>query len=374
MRSAVDHAHAAYIGSVTNAARMEGWDARMAPGLLASVQGYNAQVSAVHRIPLPMEARNFTQRQLSQSIDEELSATEWESLSRDSRRRVTSQGGPGASSWLTVVPDNTLGFCFAPMEYITLLKWWLGEQVYGADFTCPSCGQLNDRLGYHAQVCKKGGDIVHRHHSMCNETSNFCRAAYLAPRREVSVEGHSRPADVWVPVWEAGKPLAMDFAVTHCLQQSYSTIADFAPAGSCAAAYARSHKHGSYAVCARQGVQFAPMVAEVYGAWDPAALPVLYRIASLYALHQGVSESQARKSLFQRLSVCLQRQNVRMVLARRDVAHAGEEEPLSQIAGGAAVDMGGDSDVDEDGDDADDVDVYVVHEVADDDDGADVDR
>jgi hypothetical protein len=63
-----------------------------------------------------------------------------------------------------------------------------------------------------------------------------------------------------------------------------------------------------------------------------------------------------------------------MVLARRDVAHAGEEEPLSQIAGGAAVDMGGDSDVDEDGDDADDVDVYVVHVVADDDDGADVDR
>ncbi len=209
-----------------------------------------------------------------------------------------------------------------------LVRWWLGMPVYAHTLTkpCPACGKPMDNTGYHALVCKKWGGKVYRHHSLCNAYVAFARGAHLAPLREQGVGGRKRPADVFLPIWD-GRPLALDFAVTHPLQPKYlnGKLAEDVNPGGVAAAYAATHKAGQFAPCQRAGVNFRPMVVEAFGSWDPQALPVLRETALLYATHQGVDPKRALQWLGTRLNVVLMRQNVRMMLARATHADIFEE-------------------------------------------------
>ena len=342
IRSAAAHHEAAYISSVTYAASKDGWVPSSAPGFLAAVSAYNAKVEKQHHLgtdgallartavpsaPLPPSdaavapdspppSPPLKQRDLSAAIDAVALKEEFAAATRTSRRRLTSESGLHASRWLTVVPDPARFQDFTSREYITLLRWWLGMDVYPTTGPCPLCSQQMDPRGYHALVCKKGGGKVYRHHTLCNVYATYAKGAFLAPQREKSVgAGRSRPADVYLPVWD-GRPMALDFACTHSLQPKYSKLADDAPAGSVAAAYARNHKGGHYAQCSREGVEFRPMVCEVFGCWDPLALSVLKATADQFATHQGLEPGIALQFLATRLSVALMRQNVRIILAR----------------------------------------------------------
>ena len=229
-----------------------------------------------------------------------------------------------------------------------LVRWWLGMPVYAHTLTkpCPACGKLMDNTGYHALVCKKWGGKVHRHPSLCNAYVKFARGAHLAPLREQGVGGRTRPADVFLPIWD-GRPLALDFAVTHPQQPKYlnGKLAEDVTPGGVAAAYAATHKAGHFAPCQRAGVNFRPMVVEAFGSWDPQALPVLRETALLYATHQGVDPKSALKWLGTRLNVVLMRQNVRMMLARASPADVFDDEADCDI--GAVSECGSD-DTDED--------------------------
>jgi hypothetical protein len=120
----------------------------------------------------------------------------------------------------------------------------------------------------------------------------------------------------------------MDFAITHPLQpSSANTDAEVREPGSWAAEYASRHKSQFAPACARVGVDFAPMVVETFGSWDPAALEFLIKIAEQYSIHQSTSPAYARKHLFTRLSVTLQRLNARMILARNTALFADEDTP-----------------------------------------------
>ena len=372
IRSVSMHREAAYISSVCFAASSDGWDATSAPGYCDAVTAYNSKVApdralvigaggiahvVVARIAapagdvaawpsaspdlnpaevifssltteaVPVATSSPKQKDLSAAIDQTAFAAEFAAATGMGRRRLTSQSGVHASRWLTVVPDPARHQDFAPREYTMLLRWWLGMDVYESAGPCPACGQHMDTKGYHALCCKKWGGKVYRHHTLCNVYATFARGAFLAPQREVSVGGgRTRPADVYLPIWE-GRPLALDFAVTHPLQPKYSKLADCAPAGSVAAAYAANHKRAPISACRRAGVDFRGMVCETFGAWDPSALPILSETATMYALHQGVTPSIALQYLSTRLSVALMRQNVRILLARAPTLdHEGEDD------------------------------------------------
>ena len=82
------------------------------------------------------------------------------------------------------------------------------------------------------------------------------------------------------------------------------------------------------------------MVCEVFGSWDPAALPILKATADQFATHQGLNPALALQFLATRLSVALMRQNVRMLLARAPCVDIEEEK----MTGGG--DCGSDDDDD----------------------------
>ena len=356
IRSASTHREAAYISSVSFAASSDGWDALLAPGYCDAVTAYNTKVSAERALAIgaggiahtvtpkaptvvPVSIPPPKQKDLSASIDHAAFAVEFAAATSMGRRRIISQSGEHASRWLNVIPDPALHHDFTPREYTTLLRWWLGLDVYECAGPCPACGLPMDTKGYHALCCKKLGGKVYRHHTLCNVYATFAKGAFLAPQREVSVYGGgARPADVYLPIW-VDRPLALDFAVPHPLQPKYSKLADCAQPGSVAAAYAANHKRAPISPCRRAGVSFRAMVCETFGSWDPSALPILAETATLYALHQGVTPSLALKYLSTRLSVALMRQNVRILLARAPTPDPeGEDDvPLNGLSDGDSV-------------------------------------
>lgn len=316
IRSTATHSFSAYVASVSHAACTDGWDPSTAPGFISALGTVNAYLP----LPLPSSgcgaAGPIKQRDLSTYVDSDAFAREWAVATAHDRRRLVSQSGEGATLWLSAPPSHDLRTAMSPREFSTLCRWWLGLDL-GLAGVCPACNKQMDAGGYHALTCKKWGGLVYRHNSLANEISLFAGSAFLCPRREQRVDDSARrPGDVVLGVWEAGVPLAMDLAVTHVQQPSTANIADIVMPGSFATEYARAHKHSERALCEGAGMRFCPLVVEVFGSWSAEALSVLHRLAKLHALHTGLDTAFARRQLLLRLSVTLQRQNARMLLAR----------------------------------------------------------
>lgn len=332
LRAASDFAHAAYVASVGTSARQDKWDPDGAVGFTGAVLRLSTESGdTVERIRSNM-AEPHSQRLLSAGICDRLHASVRAALPPKGQQRLLSESGPSAHAWLTATPSRELNQNFAPAEFHTLVRWWLGEDVFPTDRVCPACGSPCLRDGYHALVCAHGGSRIHRHHSLSNVIVDYLRSAHFAPTRETAV-GNWR-ADIFVPHWDVGKPLALDVAVTHPLQSSHKLGAeDELTAGHWAKAYAAAHKEPLRAQVEACGVAFAPMVVETFGAWDPAARDVLSSFARRFAGHQQAQIGAARRVLFTRLSVALMRQNARMILAR----HPGRQaldDPVPDLEDG----------------------------------------
>jgi hypothetical protein len=311
-RASAAHMRAAYLGSVITCASLDDWTPHAAEGFVEAslhlAQATNLSVEDVMKYG--------SQRNLSEVLCHTLFKIEQQRDSHEDRARKISQAGDGASKWLTAIPSREYGQSFTPREYITLVRWWLGQDVYTDVAPCLACGEVNDRQGYHALTCQCWGGRIHRHHAISNECAKVLTKSHHNPSRERSLDGHTRPADVFIPHWAAGRPLALDFAVTHPLQpDSYNMAGERTP-GSWAGAYADKHKAKYIESCASRGVDFRAMVVETYGSWDPAALEILNEIANQYAVHQHIEPAAAADRLLTRLSVTLMRLNARMMLVR----------------------------------------------------------
>ena len=88
---------------------------------------------------------------------------------------------------------------------------------------CPLCPNTAlDPLGHYAATGKKGGDVVTRHNPLRDVFVDFCHQAHLGVQVEVGSTltpdgSQSRPADVLVREWIAGRFAAFDFTVSSPL-------------------------------------------------------------------------------------------------------------------------------------------------------------
>lgn len=126
--------------------------------------------------------------------------------------------------------------------------------------------------------------------------------------------GNRRPADVYLPYWFAGSPVALGFATTapqrqECLAQ--------AAAESLAAASNYDVKKrtflGTEAACLAAGVIFEPMVAKTSGAWSSNATQLLKAICESAAVRTGRCKNAEYQKLLQRLCVDIGRTNAKAV-------------------------------------------------------------
>jgi len=320
-RASQAHMEAAYVSSVLACSELDFWKPSRAEGFNASVFEIACKLKSSSTDVL---GQAISQKALSEAIDAKTLATELSDASPWDTRRLLSQSAPHAADWLLVTPNMDMNQSFIPKEFVSLARWWLGQSVYDSESECPACGQISDREGYHALTCPCWGGRIHRHHALANECVRFLQSAHHNPSREKTLDGTTRPADVFLPHWHLGKPLALDFAVTHPQQPQSFTIAGELTTGSWAATYADTHKSQFHTPCEAAGVSFQPMVVETFGAWDPAARKTLEEMADKYAVHQSVPATLASTIIFQRLNVTLMRMNARMLLVRRPVGFDAE--------------------------------------------------
>ena len=124
-----------------------------------------------------------------------------------------------------MIPSLGLNPHLEPAEFQIAVKLWLGIAVTDIPVRtfCPS--HALDPLGHHAFTCKHTGDVVLRHNRLRDVLLESCRRACLGPQVEAGSglghEGHrTRPADILIPLWDLGKPAALDLTVTSTLNSS----------------------------------------------------------------------------------------------------------------------------------------------------------
>ena len=153
----------------------------------------------------------------------------------------------------------------------------MAANMLGSDEVCPLCDAVMDSRGIRASACTCGGDKTAGHNAARNLVHHYAaragcrpeleRAGLLPPRPdEVDQRNARRPADVYIPMWKAGSPAALDLAVTSPQRQAALMLAS-GEAGAAAKSYEVRKRMfmDTEAQCHRQGIAFIPMVAESSG-------------------------------------------------------------------------------------------------------------
>jgi len=197
-----------------------------------------------------------------------------------------------------------------------------------------------------------GGDRTRRHNLLRNHVYHFAASAGLHPELEkpgliqprpfigVIAEDGSRhdpearrPADVYLPRWRRGTPIAFDFAVTSGLRNIPETMRDPSTATTSYEDFKRNHLD-TERLCQADGFDFCPVVVEaVGGAWGPAATKVLNELAKSKSMITGESVDHLRGQLYQNLGIILHRENARSVLKRLFELKPLATDVLSAAAG-----------------------------------------
>ena len=317
LRSAVFHASAAFLASSQQSSqlveRILGQPSSVSPhanSILASLADAAARPewTDLEHVDIP-----FNQRSLSRTIDE---ATHHRLLSSapDTRSQALalSTGLPHVGDWLNVIPSAQLGLHLHDRDFRCCLRYWLGVPIYSGAYTCPACHHLADPYGDHQVGCGGNNDRIARHNAIRDVLFSTAQAAALAPTKEAPslVPGsNSRPADILLPVWQQGRPAALDVSVISPLQQLTITEAATTP-GHALTVGVRRKLASNLPACRAAGVDFFPVVVETLGGWCPDAIAIIRAVG--IALEQRLTSTDSfnmTKHLFGRLAIALWRGN-----------------------------------------------------------------
>ena len=186
-------------------------------------------------------------------------------------------------------------------EFVVSTKLWLGA--------------INEQ---DSKILRKAGfGMYGRHHAIRDIIYEAANAARLRPSKEAAIDASGqRPADVFLPDWSRGQPLAIDVTVTHFSQTSPHFNAELGYSASERAAQAKvTTKERLYKdQCTAQNVDFMAAAICSYGGWLPEGTAFIKRLAACLADSTGQDRSTVISNLWQRLSVALWRGNSWIVL------------------------------------------------------------
>ena len=307
------------------------------PASLATA-GFNSLVTPEDQLePIP---DGHSQRELSCRVDskalQDMRAT---AALGDSARRAHLEvtGAPRAGTWLHTKPSINTGGYMDPLLFQTSILRWLQMSIFEEDGVCRLCDGVLDKYGDHCLVCPCGGDRTKRHNLLRNCVFHTAVSAGLNPELEkpgllqprpalggAPENGNvlppssnaRRPADVFLPRWRRGTPIALDFAVTSGLRDIPASIRDASSALTSYEDFKRSHLDTD-ALCNAEGFTFCPMVVEaVGGAWGLAATKVFNELAKTKSIITGEPVDSLVAQLYQNLGTILHRENARSIVKR----------------------------------------------------------
>jgi hypothetical protein len=323
LRSTFQHAPAAYISSMISSRNIlnsitAGRD--FPPSELLDIElSMLSEATGCTRSLQDLTVSGCSQKGLSSEIDKLslISLTAMLHSTRDKARLLSLQL-PYAGEWLRALPSPNLGLHLSPPEFRLACLFRLGLAIFSQDGPCLQCGQASDSFGDHAVGCSGNSDRIFRHDRLRDALFSVAQAAALAPRREVVSmipSSQSRPADIFLPAWNDGRPTAVDVTVVSPTQAALIHQAASTPGAALLHAEQRKiQKHD--AACHAVGVAFLPLAFETFGGFSEQTSLFVRSLARMQAQRAGLSPSTAVSHLCQRLSILLQKGNSNIFLCR----------------------------------------------------------
>ena len=162
------------------------------------------------------------------------------------RAHLELTGALHAGSWLNSIPSKANKTHIDPSLFRSSVLRWIRIPLTPDDTVCPLCNGVMDKNGDHALTCACGGDRTKRHNQLRNCVYHHAASSGLHPELErpgllqprpyqgttpengvvPSDPQARRPADVNIPRWRRGTPMALDFAVTSGLRNVSASIQD----------------------------------------------------------------------------------------------------------------------------------------------------
>lgn len=330
IRKAADAAPAAFLSSVfaSQALRDRALRSRgcLPPGVDAALALLQSQVGDLPVMIQQqwtaerMAADLPTQEALLVQVDKQSFVSLKAAASPVDQARLLSCSMSHAGAWQLALPFPSMQL--QPREFSTAVCLWLGLPVYPSemDRCCPECKQVAlDPLGHHSLSCSATSDRASRHDTLRDEIACTCRRAALSAVKEQQhlISGsRARPGDVTIANWQHGRTCAFDVTVWSCVLDTH-VRAGAAQRRGYTAQQAELHKDSrALQTCLDAGLDFTPLAVEVFGGWGQAALKTFNTLAGMLSQRTGRSKSEEVTYLYQRLSICLMRDNVRMIQQR----------------------------------------------------------
>ena len=138
---------------------------------------------------------------------------------RDQARIHSISADPCTSSWLRVIPCDSLGLTMSSQEFVCFLRYWLGVPLFSV---CCPCGSVVDQFGDHLLGCGHGPmsicwhnalrDVIY--HALLQDNIGCCKEQRCAGSRL------DCPGVVFHSDFVHGKPAYFDVTVRCPLQNS----------------------------------------------------------------------------------------------------------------------------------------------------------
>ena len=164
------------------------------------------------------------------------------------------------------------------------------------------------------------GDRILWHNAIRDVIFCAAQSAALSPSKEVPnliSDSLSRPADVFLPTWSCGCPVALDVYVISLLQQQTIAEAAFTP-GHALQVGVQQKLASHLSACHSAGIDLIPIAAEALGGLVEDTITIVYRLGDFISQHVGqVSSGSTPCKLFHQLAIALWRGNACLWLYRQ---------------------------------------------------------
>lgn len=249
------------------------------------------------------------QKVVSEDIDKQSHKILLFNSSEKDKARLLSTAGNQMSLILNADLGIPRGFRLNNQEFQTFIQHNLGMNISNSNEKCRHCYVDLDTKGFHCLTCKRGEyGPIQRHNAVRNILFKFCQKAVLNPRLEVPLRSGSKltPADIFIPIGDNGKPVALD--ITICHPQAVSVVKDAAGETGFANKIATSKKMKKHDVgCVKEGIKFIPFAMEIFGKLAPTARNIVEQIATAIANRTNSKKSTILDEIQRKILFCLVR-------------------------------------------------------------------
>ena len=194
--------------------------------------------------------------------------------------------------------------------------------MFSVSYPCSLCKSTCDPYGDQQIEYGSNKDHIHWYDSIRDALFSSAQSAALCPRKEVPslIPGSkSHPADIYLPHWTHGKPVALDVSVISPLQRLTLENSSMSQGHALSVGEYRKHSTRSDA-CRKIGVSFVPLLVKTIGGWSEMASQTITSIGRLLGWCLGSNPEDTIRHLFQCLSIFLWWDNLTMWLTRSPIS------------------------------------------------------